>query len=269
MASLLFPVAKSQFFDNNGKVLSLGSVEVTYATTSNPAPTYLDSICSAQNEFPVLLTAAGKADIYLQAGNYNIVTRDKEDVIVDTVNEYIVESGGGSSPEAGNVPIGGIIMYNGLLADIPTDWHLCDGASGTPNLAYKFVRGTTLQSKVGDTGGSNDAVLVAHTHSMGSHTHSINHNHASVNTNSAGNHYHKIPVAQQAAAGSQDHTVDGAGLQEVSTKSAGSHTHSVNLPNYSGTSGGSSAANTGSKGEAATGLNMPSYYTLAYIQRIT
>ncbi len=38
-----------------------------------------------------------------------------------------------------NVPSGGIIMWSGTIASIPTGWALCDGANGTPDLTDKFI----------------------------------------------------------------------------------------------------------------------------------
>ena len=245
MAAALYPVAKSQFFDNNGNPLSLGTVEITYTTTANPAPTYTDSIKSAQNEAIIHLSAAGKADIYLDPGSYNIVTKDADGVMVDTTYNYIVEAQASGTPGAGNVPIGGIIMYNGLLADIPTDWQLCNGTNGTPDLTGKFIRGTILQSEIGDEGGSDDAVVVEHTHT-------INHIHKD-----DGKHLHEIYYATNGAQGSAQETIEPAGNGSLSTfmDEGGEHKH-----DYTGDSG--SAGVTGNK------ANLPTYYTLAYIQRI-
>ncbi len=271
----LYPLAKAQFFDNNGEILSLGTVEITYTTTGNPAPTYTDSIRSAQNEYPIKLTAAGKADIYLVSGSFNIVTKDRFGVIVDTTYNYVIEEMIIPELTAGNVPIGSIIMYNGLLAALPDDWHLCDGLAGTPDLTDRFIRGTTLQDDIGDEGGTEESGLIEHTHTM-AHQHSIDHNHASVsgNTNDTGAHTHK-GVMRIAWYGTGCNQAGGGYLASEDywdkyTDSAGSHKHtfSVNLPNYTGTSGASTTASTGSAGDSEEGTNLPPYYTLAFIQRI-
>lgn len=39
------------------------------------------------------------------------------------------------------VPVGGIIMWSGSIASIPSGWVLCDGTNGTPDLRGKFVLG--------------------------------------------------------------------------------------------------------------------------------
>ncbi len=247
MAALVFPSTKSQFFDNNGDPLSLGTVEITFSLTSNPAPSFKDSIKSAQNEYPIELTAAGKADIYLDASSYNIVTKDQEGVIVDTTYNYIVElPAAASDPGAGNVPVGGIILYTGYFADIPDSWKVCNGMEGTPNLQDKFIRGTTIQTEIGSTGGSDNATLKAHTHAM-VHQHGA-----------AGLHTHKTSYDKNAVTGGVDENIEPLGSHTTGTfmLPAGEHQH----PSYSG--------NTGSAGDSGDGTNLPSYYTLAYIQRV-
>ena len=66
---------------------------------------------------------------------------------------------------------GMVMMFSGLIADIPEGWSLCDGTNGTPDLTNKFVRSVFNDADVGQTGGSADAVIVEHTHSVGTHTH--------------------------------------------------------------------------------------------------
>lgn len=72
------------------------------------------------------------------------------------------------------VPSGGIIMWSGSIATIPTGWFLCNGSNGTPDLRNAFVVGasvdnagvsnTTITGTNTKSGGSKDATLVSHTH---------------------------------------------------------------------------------------------------------
>lgn len=39
----------------------------------------------------------------------------------------------------GLVPVGGIIMYSGLIANIPTNWAFCNGSNGTPDLRDRMI----------------------------------------------------------------------------------------------------------------------------------
>jgi len=57
------------------------------------------------------------------------------------------------------VPIGGIIMWSGSVATIPSSWRLCDGNNGTPNLQDKFLVGAGSGYAVGATGGENSVSL--------------------------------------------------------------------------------------------------------------
>lgn len=56
----------------------------------------------------------------------------------------------------GVVPVGGIVMWAGLLANIPTGWALCDGTNGTPDLRDRFLVGAAAGQNPGTTGGANN-----------------------------------------------------------------------------------------------------------------
>jgi len=69
------------------------------------------------------------------------------------------------------IPSGGIIMWSGSIASIPSGWYLCDGNNGTPNLKDKFIVGAGGSYAVGATGGEAHHTLVgaelpAHTHEV-------------------------------------------------------------------------------------------------------
>ena len=65
-------------------------------------------------------------------------------------------------------PAGGIIMWSGTIATIPSGWVLCDGTNSTPDLRNRFVIGAIADADsdydVGDTG---DGTIPAHTHTQG------------------------------------------------------------------------------------------------------
>jgi microcystin-dependent protein len=85
------------------------------------------------------------------------------------------------------VPTGAIMAWSGLISDIPTGWHLCDGsATGIPDLRGRFIVGAcyddgdtpctdgshTTHYKPGATGGLDkvsltEAEMPEHTHTYG------------------------------------------------------------------------------------------------------
>lgn len=54
-----------------------------------------------------------------------------------------------------DVAAGVIVMWSGLLIDVPAGWALCDGTGGTPDLRQSFIKGWTTGIDPGDTGGEN------------------------------------------------------------------------------------------------------------------
>jgi hypothetical protein len=108
----------------------------------------------------------------------------------------------------GVVPVGGIILWSGTIASIPTNWALCNGAGGTPDLRDKFVVGakqddagvakTNLEGALSVTGGTTAHIHSTHaglTHAgltIGDHTgltHSLQvANHPDLTHIAAGNH---------------------------------------------------------------------------------
>jgi microcystin-dependent protein len=54
----------------------------------------------------------------------------------------------------GPIPKGGIIMWSGTVAEIPTGWALCDGQNGRPNLTDRFIVGAGASYAPKATGGS-------------------------------------------------------------------------------------------------------------------
>ena len=87
----------------------------------------------------------------------------------------------GSTVSNAFVPVGGIIMWNGSIAEAEalSNWAICDGQNGTPDLRDKFVLGVGSSANAstaakGEAGGSNTIQLSID--QMPSHNHNITDN---------------------------------------------------------------------------------------------
>lgn len=63
------------------------------------------------------------------------------------------------------LPARPIVMWHGLLSEIPFGWALCDGTNGTPDMRDKFVKGAAAGQNPGGTGGN-----LTHTHADHAYT---------------------------------------------------------------------------------------------------
>ena len=67
-------------------------------------------------------------------------------------------------------PVGSIVAFNGA-GTIPSNWAICDGSNGTPDLRDRFIKGVGTASEVGQTGGQKEITLSAA--QLPSHRHSV------------------------------------------------------------------------------------------------
>lgn len=181
-------------------------------------------------------------------------------------------------------PSGGIIMWSGAIANIPTGFVICDGTNGTPDLTDRFIVGSKTDSgathDIGDTGGANSLTLSSgqlpsHSHGVGNlaaaaggaHTHTGN-------TSTVGNHTHTGGGAINSPANAimgafNTSTFKGYGVGDSSntnTGAAGSHSHTVTI-NSGGSHSHNIAGNTGALGSGDSVDNRPAYYALAFIMK--
>ena len=149
----------------------------------------------------------------------------------------------------GITPVGGIILWSGSTASIPSGWALCDGQNGTPDLRNKFIVGAGSTYNVNATGGSADAIVVDHTHGSGTLT-AADHTHSFKASNRAGDE-DAWSNANKAFIGDLDNA---AFTQSGTNKIYGSGSLSV-------------SGSTASQGSSGTNKNLPPYLALAYIMR--
>lgn len=63
-----------------------------------------------------------------------------------------------------------IVLWSGLITEIPDGWALCDGSNGTPNLENRFIKQATNDDQVGVTGGNAEH---SHTFTGDGHSHNF------------------------------------------------------------------------------------------------
>jgi hypothetical protein len=148
----------------------------------------------------------------------------------------------------GNAPVGSIVPYAGAFADIPSNWHLCDGTGGTVNLTDRFILGTNTSGDVGTTGGT-----AQHKHAAGT---------LAADSASAGTPAGSVNVSASSAT---DTATTGAGTRLTAITSAtftgspmSGHTHTISGKTADAEDGGGSTADV-----------RPPWFKLAYIQRIS
>ena len=138
---------------------------------------------------------------------------------------------GSSFIGAGTIPVGGIIMWSGSIASIPTGWALCNGSSGTPDLRDRFIVGAGNNYSVAGIGGTTDSQLPAHTHNV---------------TNGSANSFTAVTEVSEEG-------VNQGGGGSVQVGDGGNETKTTFTIQSAGIS--------------STNQNLPPYYALAFIMR--
>jgi microcystin-dependent protein len=178
-----------------------------------------------------------------------------------SVNQLVAQGVVGTGPDqvptnSQIIPVGGIILWSGSVAAIPSGWALCNGSNGTPDLRDRFVVGAGNTYAVAATGGA-DSVTLATTQ-IPAHNHTAS-------TNTTGAHGHPIDYSTAALSGAYVNrttrsVADGGSAAasatgvELGMSNSGSHSHTVTINNTGG--GGSHE-------------NRPPYYALAYIMKVS
>jgi hypothetical protein len=150
------------------------------------------------------------------------------------------------------VPLGGIVMYSGLVGSLPTNWKICDGTGGTPDLRDRFIIGAGTFAS-GATGGSATISIL----NLPSHNHGIN-DPGHIHSITDPGHFHTTTAMSEGNQG-----INGAaGGRLGNNQGNNSDTKTTGITINSQTTG-ITTQNTGS----ATAY-YPPYYALAYIIRV-
>ena len=164
-------------------------------------------------------------------------------IVNSTANQIQEISDSDSLIGNGTIPIGGIIMWSGTIANIPTPgWALCNGSNSTPDLRNRFIVGAHSGAGTGITSTTGPGI---------STNTATNPNYTPGNT--GGETAHQLTIAELA-----------------------SHTHRFSQANEGVNSGGAAvmdgpAPGTSFSPETIGGddyhENRPPYYALAFIMR--
>ena len=146
---------------------------------------------------------------------------------------------------ANGVPSGMIALWSGSVASVPSGWYLCNGSNGTPDLRDRFVVGAGSTYAVAATGGSANAIVVAHTHTASSVVTDPGHSHG---TGVGGNNFLTVSTG-----GGQ---IGSGAFGRTDVANTGSNTTGITV-----------ATTNASTGASGTNANLPPYYALAYIMK--
>jgi hypothetical protein len=158
-------------------------------------------------------------------------------------------------------PLGGIILWSGSVAAIPATWQLCNGTNGTPDLRDKFIVGAGSTYAVGATGGSANSTLPTHTHTASTSVSNAAHRHLNVFNAEQGNEgslNSSNTIVRRGTYGG-DYSYDFA---------SNGNEANIGLTSTAGGSLGVSVTNS-TEGASAVNANLPPYYALCYIQKMS
>ena len=186
------------------------------------------------------------AGTLVSSGQVDITGAFRLDGTAGASGQVLLSAGGSNTPTWGNAFVAGMIMmWSGTIATIPTGWVLCNGSNSTPDLRNRFIIGafqdtssvayTTVTGVDTQTGGSKDAIVVSHTHTL-----------------TDPGHNHTVTVGNQSAVNG---SVSGGG--SIATTSPATLTTASNTT-------GITVATAGSSG---TNANLVPYYALAFIMK--
>ena len=174
------------------------------------------------------------------------------------------------------VPVGGIIMWNGSIAEAEalSNWAICDGANGTPDLRDKFVMGVgssvnTSTAAKGEQAGNNTIQLTEA--QMPSHNHDITdpgHNHGITDN---GHTHQGRGLSLNSVFGGVGITLGSGQGYTVGYRNANDNFNNANTTNTTGITINNNSAGITSqaKGSNSNIDNRPAYFALCYIMRVS
>jgi len=172
----------------------------------------------------------------------------------------------------GYVPVGGVIMWAGTAGTWPSNWALCDGTGGTPNLRDRFIIGAGSTYAVNATGGANTQ-NIQHTHTTDTDATAGSHTHTQGNTNAGGSHTHQVRTTN-ASPGANNMATGAAGYTTTHyhTKTSGgeaTHVHARGTNNAGSPDTHGHTLSGYANQLSTTQDTRPPYFALAFIRRMS
>lgn len=228
-----------------------GNTVVTGSITTNAT---LNVSGSSTLSGSVTLNTVGNAS---SATNYNFLVRETNGNIAQQVN-------------AAPIPVGGIIMWSGTIATIPTGWALCNGSNGTPDLRNKFIVGA--HSDLSGTAKSNVEGVTNFNQTGGNinHSHGGSTGNTTLSTNQIPPHQHTYKDSYyieynnpgQGAGG----TIGGADYVTTKYKGSGDSDGDNDWVYWrNGTTNANTTSNASHDHNITANNHVPPYFALAYI----
>jgi hypothetical protein len=140
---VLCPVLKQQFVDQNGLPYAGGQLFSYTAGTSTPQVTYTDETGATPNTNPIILDAAGRANVWLGSGAYKFVLEDVNSNVIWTVDQVSVTSNGSNLGSPNTFTI----ADNQSSAQNITGLLMVGSTNGAMTVEYTIIRSNGSSTK--------------------------------------------------------------------------------------------------------------------------
>jgi len=231
-------VGTTEIISDGVRTADIQNSAVTTAKINNDAVTYgkIQNVVTANRVLGS--TSAGGAVSEVQVQTAMIADSAVTTAKIDDESVTVAKL----DPSINFFPSGGIVMWSGTIANIPTDWVLCDGNNGTPDLRNRFI--------VGAHSGTNPGTTAQTGPGFADTTGALADNYEPGDT--GGETAHQLTLAEIP---SHNHNYNGGNLKELQGDNGGNDDYA---------SGGGT---TDSKGSDRFHENRPPYYALAFIMK--
>lgn len=119
---------------NSGNVSATGTMTATGGFVGNVTGNITGTAATVTSASQPSITSTGTLTSLLVSGNVGINSTAPGQLLdIQGTARATTFSGNGT------IPVGGIIMWSGTIASIPSGWALCNGSNGTPDLRNRFV----------------------------------------------------------------------------------------------------------------------------------